>query len=233
KHMRVHALSDPRRYAMRRESDLYPPISSFLTRHFRCFATGESRGSGHVGRADVVGVRDLGGKTMPDIEMIAVEVKWSTRNFCKNLGQALGYSLFADKCYLAIPLDKGKSFTLEEKEMATHIGVGLINCGGKRIREVLASKSHNPIASLRTRVLWNVGYTLCGICGNAVEIPDEGYGETKKIDLVREEGRVLYYSHRLLDGGKPRKLLFADKSDRPQPKYTYVCPDCLEMLEIL
>lgn len=54
--------------------------------------------------------------------MISVEVKLSARNFGKIVGQALGYSLFAHRCYLAAKA----SFSEEQKELANSLGVGLI-----------------------------------------------------------------------------------------------------------
>ncbi len=77
---------------MRNESYYYSRVSRFLEEEYGCFVTGKSTGCRHAGLADVVGIRDVGGPTMPDVETIAVEVKKSGRNFAKSLGQALGYS---------------------------------------------------------------------------------------------------------------------------------------------
>ena len=72
---------------------------------FACFKTAQRVGTSFIGIADVVGVRDIGGDVRGDVEVIAVEVKMSPSNFGKILGQALGYSLFGHKCYLAIILE--------------------------------------------------------------------------------------------------------------------------------
>lgn len=215
------------------ETEYYPHIARFLKDDFNCFATGLSTGCGHVGRADVIGVRDVGGETMPHVEIIAVEVKTDTGNFCKNLGQALGYSLFANKCYLAVPVGKDEGFTLEEREMATHLGVGLLDCSRKHISEIATSSSHNPIPSLWTRVLWRLDYIVCCICRNVVCL--EGVSDTKMMNRVKDEGRQLYISHYLSDNGKPRQLLFTEssKSGKHRPKYSNVCTECLEGLELL
>lgn len=215
---------------MSEEWEYYPRIAHFLKTKYHCFATGETTGSGHVGLADVIGIRDTGGPMMPDVEVIAVEVKLDTSSLGKSLGQALGYSLFADKCYLAVPMGK-KGFSLEQIEMATHLGVGLINCRKSRIREVATSSPHSPIPALRTRVIWNLDYALCCLCGNAVEAPEDG--TARRLRVVEEEGRVLGIRKLLKDDGSSRRLLFTERSrpERERAKYHYLCQGCFKLLK--
>src|SRR2546427_11931699 len=99
------------------------------------------KGPQAVGYADVLGIRDIGSVLTGDIELIAVEVKLERDNFGKKLGQALGYSLFAHKCYLAIRMKRDDRFSFEEREMANRLGVGLIDIRGtgrKQCREALS-----------------------------------------------------------------------------------------------
>jgi len=98
------------------ESVLYPSVEKLLRSDaFGCFKTGQRVGTLFVGIADVVGVREIGVDVRGDIEVIAAEVKTSSSQFGKNLGQALGYSLFAHKCYLAVRFKDDQHFSLEQK----------------------------------------------------------------------------------------------------------------------
>jgi len=111
-----------------------------------------------------LGIRDVGGRFCGDIEVITIEVKTSRYNFAKSLGQALGYSLFAHKCYLAILLRYSERYSPEEKEMASQLGFGLIEIRTGKCTEILTSAPHRPINTLLLRALDSVDYGKCSIC---------------------------------------------------------------------
>lgn len=174
-----------------------------------------------MGYADVVGVRDVGGEYSENIQVIAVEVKSSRYGFAKNLGQALGYSLFAHRCYLAIPLRYNEKFALEEEEMATRLGVGLIAIKGSECREILTSPEHQPIDSLMVKILdWGMSYGRCNICGTLM--PIKGWTESLKKAVNQE--KAFYYGKWVED----RPILFTKRHWR----WVVVCNDCIENLKL-
>src|SRR6476661_7152824 len=86
--------------AVIRESDLYPKLSRWLRGSYGCFATKHNLGLQHS-RVDVLGIRDVGGDLSGEVETIAIEVKRGNQPFATTSGQARGYSVYADRVYLA------------------------------------------------------------------------------------------------------------------------------------
>lgn len=204
------------------EVDQYKYVEKFLKEKMDCFDTFQKTGPKYVGYADVIGIRDVGGSHCGDIELIAVEVKPSRYNFAKLLGQALGYSLFAHKCYLAVVLRYTDTYTLEEKEMATRLGVGLLEIRGGECSEVLISAHHDPINSLMLRTLDYVGYGRCNICGTLVQA-DLGW----TMDLKKAgKGKTFYYIKSVTD----RQVLFTGQ--KRVSRYVTVCSDCVQKLKL-
>ncbi len=218
---------------MVRESLYYPYLERFLRRSLGCFTTEQTTGPPAVGPADVLGVRDLGGTLSGDVELIAVEVKLNTSNFGKHLGQALGYSLFSHKCYLAVPMKKRERFTPEQRELAIRLGVGLIEIRGWRARqcvEVLNSPYHEPIDALMLRALYLVDYFKCAVCGTMVHALDREM--TRRPDVAASESKMLYIQRQVLDGRRVRPLMFTRTRKEAMRKETYICPDCVERLAV-
>lgn len=83
------------------ESDYYPFIADFIKKKYNCLSVGINRGYLSLGLVDVIGAYDVGGPFMSDLELMFVEVKTSTNSFGKSIGQALGYSIYGDRCYLS------------------------------------------------------------------------------------------------------------------------------------
>jgi len=137
---------------------LYKYVADFLIDQLECFDTFQKVGELYTGFADVVGVKDVGGRTTGDFEVIAVEVKKSAYNFAKNLGQALGYSLLAHRCYLATYLKE--PYTSEQEQMAMHLGVGLLRIYNRECEEILSPPRHQPINSLMLKMLENKKYAV-------------------------------------------------------------------------
>ncbi len=218
-----------------KEKTYYEPVEKFLKNELGCFVTRQQQGSRkYVGIVDVLGVRDLGGQYSNDIEVIAVEVKTNKGSFGKSLGQALGYSLLAHKCYLAIPLESKDKFTLEEKEMANRLGVGLIEIhSDETCKEVLTPKYHQPIDTLMLRTLHELYYIRCSLCGTLTHIPTF---ETGDIKAAVGAGQAFYFRKPLMDSDedykptKRREILFPTSDFRG--RRVLVCGDCIKNLKL-
>jgi len=210
-----------------KEETYYSRIEDFLKERLNCFATRQKGGSKYVGYADVLGVRDIGGKWSGDVEIIAVEVKKKKGNFGKYLGQALGYSLFAHKCYLAIPIKKG-DFSLEEREMANRLGVGLLKIKRKIVEEVLTSRYFQPIENLILHVLNQMKYSKCNICGVVKSLkhtsdPRRAIRENSMLSFDNVVGIFNLYDNRET---VERDLLFTETIG----KRVNICSNCLSRL---
>jgi hypothetical protein len=204
------------------EVNYYRFVEKFLQDKMNCFDTFQKKGPKYVGYADVVGIRDVGGSYCGDIELIAVEVKPYKSNFAKLLGQALGYSLFAHRCYLAVVLRYTDTYTSEEREMATRLGVGLLEIRGGECSEVLVSTHHEPINSLMWRTLDYVGYDRCNICGTLVKA-DQGWTMNLK---KAGNGKDFYYIKSITN----RQVLFTGQTK--VSRYVIVCSDCVQKLKL-
>ena len=117
---------------------------------------------GRRAQADVIGIKDVGKDYSNEIEIVAVEVKDRKRAKVRYMTQALGYSTFAHRCYLAMPM----KFTEEDKDYARKIGVGLLRIVKGRVEEVLPAELKTPNESMMIWFLrrspWIVKCMLCG-----------------------------------------------------------------------
>lgn len=204
-----------------KEESLYRYVENFLREELECFDAFQKVGELYTGFADVVGIKDVGGRTSGDFEVVAVEVKKSTYNFAKNLGQALGYSLLAHRCYLATYLKE--PYTSEQEQMASRLGVGLLRIYSRECSEILSSPLHNPINSLMLKMLENKGYVVCNICGTLTEAKE---GFTKNIKQSGEAGEVFYYTKKL----PSRRVLFS-RQKKPS-RWVHICTDCVRKLNL-
>jgi len=209
-----------------KEGSLYPSVQVFLRRGLRCFRATPRVGTVFVGIADVVGVRDVGGDVRGDVEVIAVEVKTTTSNFGKIMGQALGYSFFAYKCYLATLLGKSESYSEEQKELATRLGVGLLeirrNATGRwKCREALTSGNHDPQGhQFETLLRRGFNLTRCSFCGfftDSSNVTESWYSA-----LQNKKTYLLWIK-------ADRDLLFSRRKTTDWRR-VYVCRDCVREL---
>ena len=117
---------------------------------------------GRRAQADVIGIRDIGTEYSNEIEIVAVEVKDRKRAKVRHMTQALGYSTFAHRCYLAMPA----KFTEEDKNYARKIGVGLLRIVRSKVEEVLPAELKIPNETMMMWFLrrspWIVRCMLCG-----------------------------------------------------------------------
>jgi hypothetical protein len=218
----------------RGEVEHYALVAKFLKRRFACFATAINCGT-KQGRVDVVGVRDIGGLLTGAFELVAVEVKAGREPFATATGQAYGYSVYADRCYLADCRETRPPFSLEEIDIAAALGVGLPSIrGGNRvsrgigITQVLASPKQRPIERLRSLLLYRVGYARCQICGCAF-----AHGGSSTIDeqLTRPYVKQAYSQELAfvywLEEINARKRSSGRKHNHER---RYLCRDCIQNL---
>lgn len=145
-----------------KEHDLYPGVARFLKRRFSCLAVEQTTGPTY-GNIDVVGLRYMHNRYGGTAELVAVEVKLGKAVFLKSVGQALGYSVMADRCYLAVHRPRG--FTDSEMEMAAQLNVGLIQIRDKvRCRVILSSPQHRPLRHHKLVLMRRLGYVECVVC---------------------------------------------------------------------
>lgn len=224
----------PKRHSSH-ESDLYPIIERWMNRHFRCFASGHNVGLAHS-RADVFGVRDVGGLYNGDVETISIEVKRGTEPFATASGQAVGYSVYANRVYLAD--QRLGDFKPTEMEIASHLGIGLIAVHGSRCSEVLSSPFHSPMPRLSLELIHKLGLATCRLCGSVFRAGQDRnrlYSNVVRNSLKRavtKEKGLVYWLHEL--NQRKARLGIARGDPGFEDKYTmekrFLCRDCVSAL---
>jgi hypothetical protein len=173
---------------------------------------------------------DLSGRT----EVVAIEVKRGRTPFGNALGQAHGYSAYADRCYLA---DTRSGFSDEEIRIASHLGVGLISITKDtrehlKMREVLTAPLSPPLDELRLQVVEKLGHSECTICGSLFKRSDATGAESFSQNVSRS-GRRNGALKRAVQNGQGF-LYWLEESDARSGSVRrlihhrrYVCPDCV------
>jgi hypothetical protein len=171
-----------------------------------------------------VGIREIGGDLSGDVELIGVEVKRGNQPFNTATGQAFGYSVYAERCYLADLRSGSTPFTIEEIDIASKLGVGLlaISSGGQ-LKEVLSSPQHSPLLDMRRELIEKLGYSICTICNTPFRRGEPGKWSKhvrRSLERAYDEEKGLVYWLYEPDQRRKRRL-----------KYNYVrryiCPDCV------
>ena len=132
------------------ERDLYPSVRRWLSERYDCIDTFVDKGITY-GRIDVSGIRHVGGHLTGASEFVAVEVKTDRQGFGTAVGQAAGYSVYADRCYLAAVRPED-GFSTDELAIAGHLGVGLLHLrrrGRGVVTESLTAPLRQPLPQLR------------------------------------------------------------------------------------
>lgn len=188
---------------MPRKSEVfyYKQLEGKVQEAFKCFKVGSRIGTEDVGQVDIAGVRDIGGYSSGQIELIVFEVKkaherkGAIAHFGKQIGQTLSYSIISNRCYLVglfLPTDK--TFSEEQKILANHFGVGLIEArldkNGDKITdfdEVLTSNYFEPpVRHKLDKVLSHLGVKQCCVCGIYFRKPQLSRFTVDKKELDRE-----------------------------------------------
>jgi len=213
------------------EKDYYPIVAEWLDKQYNCFKTGINTGLVHS-RVDVVGIRDTGGDFSGEIETIVVEVKKDQTPFATASGQTFGYSIYANRVYLADKRSNG--FTQDEIMIANHLGIGLIQIGkNNKCNEILTSPYYKPLTKFNVQFLNKLGLAKCQFCdiffsiGNDINSNSNVSRESIKNALQKNKG-LIFWRQELDD----RKNKF--KSDKRDKELTYerryLCPECTLML---
>jgi hypothetical protein len=196
-----------------KEETLYPIVEKFLRdpkRGLDCFEVGQRRGNIDLGIADVIGVRHVGGDTSNSFEVVTVEVKKNTKSFGKKVGEALGYSLFAHRCYLAA---RG-SFNSLQKQFAAQLGVGLIEVKAHRCDETLAAGSHQPNEHQMLDLLKRLHLGRCCVCGALKKAPR---GHASRRASVAIHKKIPFFLHKT-----------SYRSGR-----LVLCPECVQSIRVI
>lgn len=213
------------------EKDYYPIVAKWLAKHSNCFLTDINTGPQNS-RADVVGVRDTGGDFSGEIETIVVEVKRHQEPFATASGQAFGYSIYANRVYLADKRPNG--FTQDEIMIANHLGIGLIQINNQnKCTEVLTSPFYKTLTKFNIQFLHKLGLAKCQFCNTFFSLgPKNNRGANvtrENIKKALDEEKGIIFWHRELD---ERKFKF--KSARRNKDLTYekryLCPECTNLL---
>jgi hypothetical protein len=210
-----------------KESDLYPIVQKWMVKHFRCFKARENIGL-KDSRVDVVGVRDVGGVLSGEVEIIAIEVKRGSGQFATASGQALGYQVYANRVYLADVRET--AFKPSEIEIASHLGIGLIQIKGRKCQEVLSSPYHRPITRMALELMERMTLGKCSICGTFFEtgVPRNQWSNLsrEKFPKAVDQGKGLMFWNRELAERKSRLGIRVTKDGETYER-RFVCPDCI------
>lgn len=212
------------------EATLYPVVEKWMRRHFRCFKAGIKVGL-RYSTPDVLGIRDVGGRLAGEVETIAIEVKRGTQPFATASGQALGYQIYVNKVYLADKREGG--FDQNELEIASHLGIGLIQIKGAQCREVLSSPHHLPMTRMALELVERLALGKCQLCGTFFEI---GSSPKKRDKVARqkwakavEDGKgLLFWNFELAD--RKFKMKFPGEKAGYSNDRRYLCADCVWLL---
>jgi len=212
------------------EKTYYKAVERWLTGHFSCFKTAINKGL-RLGRIDVIGLRDVGGDLSGDIETIAVEVKRGSTPFANACGQTFGYSVYANRVYLADV--RLKAFTQEEIFIASHLGIGLIQIKGRIRTEVLSSPYYDPIAKMQLRLLEALGFGRCQLCDSVFQIghPEKGKAYSnlsrEKVHQAIKLSRGIMFWNREVADRKRRLGIRGEGGDETTYERRFICPDCV------
>lgn len=174
------------------EAQLYPLVQRWAQRTLGAWEVAVDTGP-RIGRIDIVALRDFGGGDLASrTEVIAIEVKRPGQPFAKSAGQAHGYSVMADRCYLAQPATPGRpAYTDQEKVVASRLGIGLLaittpssapaaapatapaatpgspstgRSGRGRVTEIATAPLGDPLDELRLKLVEKLGCGVCALC---------------------------------------------------------------------
>ncbi|SDM41738.1 hypothetical protein SAMN05660642_02462 [Geodermatophilus siccatus] len=210
------------------EAALYPSVEAWAKKTLGCWAVAVDTGPS-LGRIDVVGLRDFGGGDLASrSEVVAIEVKRRGAPFAKSAGQAHGYSVMADRCYLA---QQGENVTDEQMVVGSRLGIGLLLISeAGRVTERLTAPLQEPIPELRAKLLDKLDCATCTLCSTIFRT-SKASGSS---NVMRREWDT---SPDLSAAANAEKGLMwwlytaageRDKSGRNSTYWRrYLCPDCV------
>lgn len=179
-----------------------------------------------------VGIRDIGGDLTGEIETIIVEVKRGSEAFATASGQAYGYTVYANRIYLA---DKRQtSFTALEIQIASHLGIGLIKIDAKnKCSIVLTSPYYRPMIRMNADLLEKVHLGKCQLCENYIEIGNAKnrytYLAKDKINKALEEEKGVVFWNRQVNIRKEKHGVRIGAENTTYER-RFLCSDCIKLL---
>lgn len=208
------------------EKELYPIVENWLKGQYECFKTGINMGLADS-RADVIGVRDTGGQFGGEIETIVVEVKRNKEPFSTASGQARGYSIYANRVFLADRRDD--RFSSNEIRIADHLGIGLIQINkDNSCQEVLTSPYHKSLTSFSKDFLHRLCLVECQICNRYFDtgenLKGKRHGKLVEIENYERSTSVNKGIKISLEQLRLKTLRYGFSEKR------FICPNCAELL---
>lgn len=200
-----------------------------MRKHFKCFRSACNVGLSYS-RMDIVGVRDVGGILSGEIEVICIEVKRGTEPFATASGQALGYSVYANRVYLAD--FRADGFKPAELEIASHLGIGLIQLSENRCKEVLSSPFHDPIPRMSLELIARLALAKCQLCGTVFECGRDRQNRLSNVTkenlplAVAKKKGLVFWLRALSD--RKKKLGIGRGDDGFTVEKRFVCPECVQ-----
>lgn len=213
------------------EKSLYPIVAKFLGKSYQCFNTQINAGLKHS-RADVIGIRDIGGDFTGEIETIIVEVKRGSEAFATASGQTYGYTVYANRVYLADKRDT--NFTALEIQIASHLGIGLIKIDrNNKCSIVLTSPYYKPLTKLNADLLEKLRLCKCQLCESYFEIGDENnryayVSREKLIKAIKDEKGLVFWNREVSNRKEKHGVRIGKENTTYERRF--LCSDCISLL---
>ncbi len=211
------------------ERELYPGVRRWMVDSYGCEDAHVSVDKGfRYGRIDICGLRHVGGDLSGETEFVAVGVKPERAAFGTSAGQAAGYSVYADRCYLAAVRPKA-GFTQDEIAIAGALGIGLLELrragrGARVVQERLSAPRRSPITRLRLQYLDQLGFGECAVCRSFFRRGDRNgnwgaHVTRQKLEraVKKEKGYVWWLNEAAEEFGQTGDLTYLRR---------YLCADC-------
>ncbi len=220
------------------EESLYGQVSRFVAKTLNCWEVKQQVGTRH-GKIDVVGLREIHGDFMSTPELVGVEVKEERCTFLSSLGQAVGYSVFAHQCYLAVKKRRFNAFSADEIRLASRLGVGLIEVRSQSCSIVRSSCLFEPEPRYVAHLLKKMGFFQCALCAATYKHADVTELSNHQIDLsekIKYRGNL---RKAILKGKNLSYYLFQLAQERRGEDRGYVydrrflCRDCISLFASL
>lgn len=209
-----------------KEKALYNSVEKWMRRKFHCFQTGTNIGFAYS-RVDVLGVRDTGGLGSGEVETIGIEVKRGEHKFATACGEAVGYTVYANRVYLA--QSRLRRFDHKELEIASHLGVGLIHIGPKRPVEILSAPYHNTLPGITIDVLQGLDVGRCQLCQSFFATENNKRSNiSQSVRNAVKAGKALQFFTEELEARKIKARVATAKSLIYDSRY--LCSECLTVL---
>lgn len=123
---------------------------------------------------------------------------------------------------------------MKRLQIASNLGIGLIQVHDRRCREVLSSPHHQPITGMSLEIVERLALGQCRICGTFFEI---GTGETKRYAhltryslerAVQNEKGLIFWNQELAD--RKRRMGFSRIEKGYSYERRFICWDCVDTL---